>query len=394
MRTSDCFTLFASATLAALLATGIQSRVAAASSPPDSWYITPTPNPAPSDSFNAVSCVNAEFCVAVGSYVGPSKTGRTLTEEWNGTSWRTIPSPDEGSGDNSLNGVSCFSPHDCFAVGSGFGAQYEEGIILNFDGHSWSVASVLSSVHGVFSFNSVSCPSSDFCAAVGRAANDGGVQSVVETWNGSRWKAANASTLNLTLTGVSCASARFCAAVGNGRGNPYAEGVILVLEGASWSQSAVLSSSHGEYTLGGVSCASAHFCQAVGRLGNDGGIFTVVDTWNGTSWVQPETGTIRGAVLSAVDCTTKSNCIAAGDSTQVQTSVDQSLIESWDGSSWTETSTPDKGANANELRGVSCSGGAPDCIAVGLFNKASKHHTLALASYKDSRKTLALLKNL
>jgi len=45
---------------------------------------------------------------------------RTLTEKWNGFSWKIVPSPNEGTGDNRLKGVSCVSKNFCQAVGEYF----------------------------------------------------------------------------------------------------------------------------------------------------------------------------------------------------------------------------------------------------------------------------------
>jgi hypothetical protein len=60
--------------------------------------------------------------------------------------------------------------------------------------------------------------------------------------------------------------------------------------------------------------------------------------------------------------------------------VKQNLIEAWDGTTWTETPTPDVGTKTNEVNGVSCLN-ADDCAAVGFHKKGSKDRTLALLSF-------------
>lgn len=366
--------------LATFLAIGLQSSWAGAT-PPSSWSLTSTPNKTSSDSLNAVSCTSVNFCMAVGSYMKSSNIDRNLIEEWEGSTWTIVRSPDEGTGDNSLDGVSCTSERHCVAVGYGTGAQYEEGIILTFNGHHWSITSILSSVHGIYAFSAVSCPSRNFCVAVGHAAKDAGTQSVIYTWNGSHWNLSNASTLSLTLTGVSCPTSHFCAAVGNEPGNQHHEypaGVILVFNGVQWSRSAVIDTVHGAYTLSGVSCTGIQFCEAVGYLGDDAGFFTVIDTWNGTNWMEPATGTIHNATLASVSCTNKSDCVAAGYG-GLTSGHPKNLIESWDGT-WSKTPTPDQGTGTNQLNGVSCFK-APDCAAVGYFDNGSNPQTLAIVSF-------------
>ncbi|MFZ0668208.1 MAG: hypothetical protein WAM97_20845, partial [Acidimicrobiales bacterium] len=144
-----------------------------------------------------------------------------------------------------------------------------------------------------------------------------------------------------------------------------------------WSRSAILKDVHGEYGLTGVSCSNASFCEAVGRMGSDAGVFTVIDRWNGTEWTEPGNGAVRSAQLSGVSCVNQTTCVAVGYS---EVNVDQTLIESWDGTAWSQTSSPDDGTGDNELEGVSCSH-APDCVAVGEFLNGSNDQTLALASF-------------
>jgi hypothetical protein len=113
-----------------------------------------------------------------------------------------------------------------------------------------------------------------------------------------------------SLKAVSCASADFCKAVGYVANDGGTMSVIY--QGGRWSQSAVISTTHGDYTLSGVSCVDSHFCVAVGSLSDDGGIFTQIDTWSGSQWVEPSTGRIHSAALSAGSCTSDSDCVAAG----------------------------------------------------------------------------------
>lgn len=79
---------------------------------------------------NAVWCVSAASCTAVGSYtrgVPADVTGRgALAEYWNGTAWRQVQTT-HPSGHNLMHGVSCLFPRTCTAVGairqSGIGAS-------------------------------------------------------------------------------------------------------------------------------------------------------------------------------------------------------------------------------------------------------------------------------
>jgi hypothetical protein len=90
------------------------------------WTIQGTPNVAvnmgDSNGLQAVSCVSAMTCTAVG--FSPSGT---LAESGNGTNWQiqTTPNPANPAGAG-LSGVSCNSATACMAVGSANGAPLAE----------------------------------------------------------------------------------------------------------------------------------------------------------------------------------------------------------------------------------------------------------------------------
>lgn len=119
--------------------------------------------------------------------------------------------------------------------------------------------------------------------------------------------------------------------------------------------------------LQGVSCPTTTFCVAVGSSN----LQTLVETFNGTSWTitpSPDTSTSDQDLLEGVSCTSPSFCVAAGYSlTPAVSGSQKTLIETWDGSSWSITTSPNvvsSDAAENLLRGVSCS--SPSfCVAVG-----------------------------
>jgi hypothetical protein len=63
---------------------------------------------------NAVSCVSATACTAVGTF-NPSQ--ETLVESWNGTAWSAVPTPNKAANSNYLNAVSRVQATACNAVG-------------------------------------------------------------------------------------------------------------------------------------------------------------------------------------------------------------------------------------------------------------------------------------
>ena len=86
-------------TVVVLSVIGSAGLMALAASPaqalPTNWAIVTTPTP--SNSLNGVSCVSKSFCFAVGGVKvlnGVSVQMQTLTEEWTGSTWSIVTSPD------------------------------------------------------------------------------------------------------------------------------------------------------------------------------------------------------------------------------------------------------------------------------------------------------------
>jgi hypothetical protein len=131
-------------------------------------------------------------------------------------------------------------------------------------------------------------------------------------------------------------------------------------------------------SLTGVSCPSATSCVAVGSfLGRIQGTsayqnFTLAETWNGSTWtIVPSPSPKQpggGAQLSSVSCTSSTSCMAVGETQVFHVPggylVPHPLAESWNGSKWSEVTTPTLTNSGASLNGVSCTSPS-DCMAVG-----------------------------
>ena len=88
-----------------------------------------------------------------------------------------------------------------------------------------------------------------------------------------------------------------------------------------------------------------------------------------TSWTitpSPNQGVNKSNSLGGVSCTDATHCMAVG-SYYMNGATQQTLAETWNGSSWTITPTPNQGVNeSNSLRGVSCTN-STHCVAVGAY---------------------------
>ena len=180
------------------------------------------------------------------------------------------------------------------------------------------------------------------------------------------------------LLGSACGNALQCWAVGisinfagSGGFTPLAE----TWNGSSWTLAAQppLPANHGG-GLFDVACVNGSDCWAVGSVlsqsaGNGNPMATLAEHWDGSHWsmVQSPTPTgnaVTGAILRSVSCTSSSNCVAVGYSTDSNGENLNALVEQWNGTAWSIVPGAATGQAFDELVTVRCLA-ADDCWAVG-----------------------------
>ena len=125
---------------------------------------------------------------------------------------------------------------------------------------------------------------------------------------------------------------------------------------AAWSLQSIPSHLDPTGVLSATSCSSATACTAVGSSSAG----TLVERWDGSTWTTQTTPTPSGGSLNAVSCTSATDCTAVGNN-----GAGATLAEFWDGTSWTIETTPNPSGGTNSsLSAVSCAS-ATACIAVG-----------------------------
>ena len=100
---------------------------------------------------------------------------------------------------------------------------------------------------------------------------------------------------------------------------------------------------HAEQRPQGVTCVSASDCWAVGYYNGNSVYQTLIEHWDGTSWAivtSPNTLSTELNVFRGVTCVSASDCWAVGSSSIGGSTVLQTLIEHWDGSSWAIVTSP------------------------------------------------------
>jgi hypothetical protein len=351
------------------------------------WSVQNNPDAGESDQLSAVSCVSPTSCTAVGSFFEGSQ--RPLVERWNRGNWSfEVTARPAGATDGQLVAVSCPVARACTAVGSFTrGPGQSLALVERSRGTKWSNHSPPHR-QALGSFSGVSCPSAAACTAIGPAHS--GTELVAERWNGhkrsSRQVIDPLGPLPSVLSGVSCTSATACLAVGyfnatvGGSQLPLSE----IWNGTRWTPETAPSPAGATFAqLNAVSCASATECVAVGRIGTaSGGPTELIELWSGGSWKVETAPQPANSVLNAVSCPSASSCVAVGTADQ------QMLTEIWNGLSWTVASAVHpSGAGASNLSAVSCSSPAL-CTAVGYFQASSGVDNTLAESWNGSSWTI------
>jgi hypothetical protein len=300
------------------------------------------------------------------------------TGEWTS---QTVPNP---SGDSGLNGVACLpgrvSPF-CMAVGSK--ALPSKTLAETLKASKWSVSDTFNAPEAEYDgLDGVDCLSDKDCIAVGYSQSGTDVAALVERWNGTSWSAMTtprpSKSSDYSLTGISCSSSVECIAVGSSvpSSNTLASNAPAESwNGSSWSLTKVpvagIDRNSDKVALTSVSCVSATkpktsdrgMCMAVGAdQTQSSSSVTLLEQWNGKTWTETSPAessapdTIRG-----ISCATKTQCLAVGYNPQSYLTA-----EVWNGTTWSlESPTTDPDSTSPSLDVASCPA-VNECMAAGV----------------------------
>ncbi len=355
--------------------------------------LTALPGPAsaaatPNQILFGVAATSARNAWAVGVRTGPA-TSQTLIEHWNGKSWKQVPGPQPGGsqGRDELLSVTAISARDAWAVGDYATATITRPLVVHWNGRSWKRVAVPFPCAGAATGGFLESVAATSAADVWAAGNAGSCVSqrrvaLIMHWNGRSWKRVRAASPGdiggTELRGVAAISRRNAWAVGeysvNGGGS--ARTLIEHWNGRSWRQVASpgLSSTVRASVLSGVAISSPGNAWAVGSIETPSPTRekVMVLHWNGRSWRQvraPNPGGASGDELIGVAAIPRSLAFwAVGDYTDPGSHLDRTLIERWNGRSWTHVSSPSPGFPAHDLGLFSVAAtGARNAWAVGSY---------------------------
>jgi hypothetical protein len=156
------------------------------------WQRRDTPVPGSDATLAGVSCTAAPACTSVGAHAETSPTliSGTLVQRWDGSHWRTQQSPNpRGAGGAGLGAVSCPGPSACMAAGSAFDPTGESSfnVAEAWNGTTWSLLRTPNPGSVNNELRGISCTSPSRCMAVGDFAGIGNELTLAESWNGTAW---------------------------------------------------------------------------------------------------------------------------------------------------------------------------------------------------------------
>ncbi|HEX5928507.1 MAG TPA: S8 family peptidase [Solirubrobacterales bacterium] len=277
--------------------------------PPEEW-----------EDLQAVDCVSATWCMAVG-YSEALGVPDIVAHKFSGGQWVkvSLPVPAEGS-QPVMNQISCASSSMCMAVGTMILPGKVVPLIFKWNGTAWSMQSAPEPPNEaespLASLEGVSCASSTECTAVGfyRVSSPTSWRTFVSVWKGGEW--SNQFPLPLgggLMEDVSCTSSQFCAASGSSG--------FYTWNGTIWAaRSHEVPAEEGSFGFEDVSCVSQSFCLVVANM-------KYVEAWDGSDLTLVERA--ESPILFDVSCLSPLNCTAVGATFGTRDLV---ASENWNGS--------------------------------------------------------------
>jgi hypothetical protein len=288
----------------------------------DGWEASATA-PVSGAFLSDVSCTTKSQCTAIGRE--GAWPFEPLAERWDGEQWSTqaIPSPSGRSANPEA--VSCSTASFCVAAGFSWpatGAGPATALVQSWNGSSWTTASPSLPAGAASSFlYDVACASASSCVAAGTYTDSAGIShGLILRWNGSSWTSSSISPpegYEYTLRGVDCTSSTACTAVGSAmQTTSYSSGPIAYRwNGSTWSLQTVPTPGGARGLLRSVDCYSSTRCVAVGATSDAAGQDPLIVGWQEGAWhheLSPRVSGNSSTALESVSCFSAADCTAVG----------------------------------------------------------------------------------
>lgn len=305
-----------------------------------------------------VSAARASDAWAVGATSPSSGRYLTLARHWDGTRWTTVPTPNPGDPQESvnvLNAVADIAPADAWAVGYyRTGTLHSDSLILHWDGNAWTQFRSASPGPDVSVFLEVDAISPDNAYTLGYSCTAGRPKAtlpmgevprdctpLVEHWNGTRWSmvsrhlADTSSVDGLSDSDVYAAGTHVTGTYPHLRYRTE----VAQFDGKRWIEMAVPNPGRHGSQLTRIIETAPNDVWAIGTRmwaqGDHGVDSLVMLHWDGDVW-----SVVRGGALRSVGYCDDLSGSGPDDVWSVCTGSPGSRLVHWDGSAWQRTSYP------------------------------------------------------
>ncbi|MGA2133704.1 MAG: hypothetical protein ABSH50_15535 [Bryobacteraceae bacterium] len=328
------------------------------------FTVVKTPNENFNNGLNAISASSPSDIWAVGQ----------STIHYDGATWTAFQAPMiNGDNTSELGGVYDVSPTEAWAVGTtGITLGNLQQVIEYWDGTAWSLFPGPTFASGDQpSLKAMAGISSTDIWAVGSLLSNGELFDLFEHWDGTAWT-ATALPAGGFLLALSADATNDVWAVGfEGAENDNSGTFVMHYNGTSWKKVISPSVGSGANQFNGVLALAPNNVWAVGFSTpvpppKEVARLTLIEHWDGTSWsiaTSPNMGPnsiYESNVLYGITAVSSSDVWAFGSYFAASGSEHQmTLLQHWDGASWTIQPSPDPGASGAFLSDILFAGVCP-----------------------------------
>jgi hypothetical protein len=339
-----------------------------------SWEIVPAKNAGPmANGLNSISAASDNDIWAVGQAHNTPTTYNTVIEHWNGRRWSLVKSPNPTQQYNLLHGVAVVASNDVWAVGGGGGNPYQT-LIEHWNGKNWQLVPSPNVSASSNVLQAVRPIAANDIWAVGYSVDQNLINhALTEHWDGTSWSIVSTPPIqDAILFGVEVVNSSDVWAVGSFFGNERT--LALHWNGTSWTQFATPNPGSDDNVLYSVATIASNDVWAVGLTGSQ----ALALHWNGTLWSVVATPQFfypySNAAFAGVVARSSTDVSVAG-LYLYGSSVQETLAEHWDGTSWSVLSTPDRPNSDNRLESLALTptGALWSAGVTGVFGKAEKN---------------------
>ena len=342
------------------------------------WTVATVPPTGENAFLSGVSADSGSDARAVGSEDAEANGvgAKPVIDQWNGTAWSQLTAPATAGNTASLAAVSASSASDAWAVGyTQVNREDIAGLTMHWNGTAWTTVPAVNFGGIENTLSGVADIGPGDAYAVANSSST--AQGYVEQWNGTSWSLDTLpdpnNGMNTYLNAISATSASDVWAVGyeltgTTAANERYETYSLHWNGSAWAivpMPAVTGTDNLlDYEFNSIDAISPTNVWAVGDSGDNADVggtpaSTLIEHYNGTSWsIVPSPTVGTGPTLTGVAAESASDVWAVGYDTPSGATTPQTLTMNWNGTAWSTVSSPDVGSSSL-LAGVSSTAGGP-----------------------------------